>query len=281
MEEVRATNDIAARRPQQKSDQIVDLISETGSLAGISDNGELVALSYTGTGSGVDYLTYVVNLNTQEAVRLGDGDPSGISPDGRWVLAFFPSTPGKMVLYPVGPGDTRTFTLGTIRNVGIFCTWTHDSAKLAFTGSEAGHPSRGYLLDITNGQWRPITPEGVSGVTISPDGRYVIGKSGTGGIDLYPLAGGEPQPVKGVAANESVVQWDGNSTHVYVWDGRFPAHIFLVNPWTGERKSWLETMPPDPSGVLYGNFHITPDGRTYAYRFRRVLSTLFLADGLR
>ena len=59
------------------------------------------------------------------------------------------------------------------------------------------------------------------------------------------------------------------------------ARIFLVDPWTGERKKFLETMPPDPSGVLYGNFYITPDGKTYAYRFRRVLSTLFAADGLK
>jgi hypothetical protein len=76
------------------------------------------------------------------------------------------------------------------------------------------------------------------------------------------------------------VQWDGSSAHVYVWDRRFPARITLVDPWTGERKPWLETMPPDPSGVLYGHFFITPDGKTYAYRFRRVLTTLFLGDGL-
>jgi serine/threonine protein kinase len=78
----------------------------------------------------------------------------------------------------------------------------------------------------------------------------------------------------------ATMQWDGTSTHIYVWDRRFPARIALVNPWTGERKPWLETMPPDPSGVLYGSFFITPDGKTYAYRFRRVLTTLFLGDGL-
>lgn len=80
--------------------------------------------------------------------------------------------------------------------------------------------------------------------------------------------------------HDEPVQWNGSSTHIYVWDCRFPARIALVNPWTAERKAWLETMAPDPSGVLYCNFFITPDGKTCAYRFRRVLTTLFLGDGL-
>ena len=280
MLQARSTNDIAVRRPGRESDQIVDLVSEAGSLAGVSDNGSLMALSYTGSGSGTDYLTYVVNTDTHEAIRLGEGDPSGISPDGNWILSFFPSTPGKMVLYPTGPGETRSFNLGDIRDVSIFCSWTQDSSKIVFTGSDADRPPRGYILDIETGKWGPITPEGTTGVKVTPNGRYVIAKSEQRGFELLPLGGGEPQPAKGIANTEEPVQWDGSSTHVYVWDRRFPARIALVDPWTGERKPWLETMPPDPSGVLYGHFFITPDGKTYAYRFRRVLTTLFLGDGL-
>lgn len=48
--EVRATNDIAVRRPGQRSDQIVDVVREAGSLAGISNHGSLMALSYVGVG---------------------------------------------------------------------------------------------------------------------------------------------------------------------------------------------------------------------------------------
>ena len=278
--QARSTNDIAVRRPGQQSDQIVDLVSETGSLGGVSDNGSLMALSYTGVGSGADYLTYVVNTETHESIRLGEGDPSGISPDGKWILSFFPSTPGKMVLYPTGPGETRTFNLGGIRNVSIFCSWIQDSSKAVFTGSDAGLPPRGYFLDIATGKWGPITPEGTTGVMMAPNGKYVVAKSEQYGFELFPVGGGQSQPAKGISNTDEPVQWDGSSAHLYVWDRRFPARIALVDPWTGERKTWLETMPPDPSGVLYGNFFITPDGKTYAYRFRRVLTTLFLGDGL-
>jgi Tol biopolymer transport system component/predicted Ser/Thr protein kinase len=279
--QARQSNDIAVRRPGQKSDQIVDLVSETGSLAGISSDGSLMALSYVGVGSGADYLTYVVNTDTHEAVRIGDGDPSGISPDGKFVLSFFPSTPGKMTLYPTGPGETRTFQLGLLRNTGIFCSWTGDSLKVVFTGADGDKPSRGYLLDVATGTYRAITPEGTSNVMGSPDGKYAIGRSQSNGIQLFPIGGGTPMNAKGIAQDEETVQWNSDGSMVYVWDRQFPARISLVNPWTGERKPFLETMPPDPSGILYGNFFITPNGRTYAYRFRRLLTTLFLAEGLR
>jgi len=281
MTQVRSTNDIAVRRPGQKSDQILDLVSEAGSIAGISDNGSLMALSYVGVAAGTDYLTYVVNTDTREAIRLGDGAASGISPDGKWIFSIFPSTPGKMVLYPTGPGETRSFSLGVIRNASVFCSWTRDSSKIVFTGSDGGLPPRGYLLDIGTGKWGPITPEGTTGVMVEPNGKYVIAKTEQGGFELFSLGEGEPQPAKGISSIDEPVQWDTSSTHVYVWDRRFPAHVALVNPWTGERKPWLETMPPDASGVLYGNFFITPDGKTYAYRFRRVLTTLFLGDDLK
>ena len=116
---------------------------------------------------------------------------------------------------------------------------------------------------------------------LAPNGKLAVGKTEQGGFELFPVDGGQSTPAKGISSSEEPVQWDGSSRHVYVWDRRFPARIFLVDPWTGERKKFLETMPPDPSGVLYGNFYITPDGKTYAYRFRRVLSTLFAADGLK
>ena len=66
-----------------------------------------------------------------------------------------------------------------------------------------------------------------------------------------------------------------------MWDHSFPAHIILIDIRSGKRKPALETKPPDPAGVLYANFFITPDGNSYAYRYRRVLSTLYVADGLR
>jgi len=51
---------------------------------------------------------------------------------------------------------------------------------------------------------------------------------------LYPLAGGEPQTVKGLQEGELPIQWDTTGTKLYVWDRTFPAHVFLVDLRSGK-----------------------------------------------
>ena len=41
-------------------------------------------------------------------------------------------------------------------------------------------------------------------------------------------------------------------------------------------------MPSDPAGVEYlGPIFPTPDGKTYVYGYRRLLSDLYLVEGLK
>ena len=87
--------------------------------------------------------------------------------------------------------------------------------------------------------------------------------------------------VQGISAHEYPVQWDASGTKLYVWNRSFPAHVSLLDIRSGQRKQWLETVPPDPAGLLYATLYITPDGKSYAYRYRRVLSTLYVSNGLR
>jgi hypothetical protein len=68
---------------------------------------------------------------------------------------------------------------------------------------------------------------------------------------------------------------------MYVWDATFPAHIFLPDVKTGTRQPWTTLVPPDSAGVIYGNIVMTPEGKIMVYRYRRVVTTLFLAEGLK
>ena len=276
----RSFSEIAIHRPGLTSDRVLDFGSSTGSIAGLSDEGSLMAVNYSGSGTGTDYLTYMVRTDSPELVRLGEGDPSGISPDGKWIASFRPSSPGKIILYPTGTGEPRSFDIGPIANTGIFCSWTRDSSEFVYTGSESGKPPRPYLIDVASGTARPVAPENTSDALISPDGHFVLARNAQG-FALYPIEGGAPQPVHGISAHEYPVQWDSSGTKLYVWDRSFPAHVSLLDPRSGVRKPWLDTMPPDPAGLLYANLFFTPDGKSYAYRYRRVLSTLYVTNGLR
>ena len=98
---------------------------------------------------------------------------------------------------------------------------------------------------------------------------------------IYSMEGGHPELIKGISATDLPLQWDATVGTIYVWDRTLPAKIYRLDPKTGKREFWMEITPADPSGLLYGHIFISPDGRSYAYHFRRVLTNLFVAQNLR
>ena len=55
----------------------------------------------------------------------------------------------------------------------------------------------------------------------------------------------------------------------------------VVDLATGQRQLATTLAPADPAGVLYGEVMATPDGKTFVYRYRRAVTNLFLAEGLK
>jgi eukaryotic-like serine/threonine-protein kinase len=272
---------IAIHRMGGTPDTALDLASESTIVSGISDNGSLMAVDYSGIGAGADYTVYLFRNDGSAPVRLGDGSAMGISPDGKWIVAFLPSTSSTFRLLPTGAGETRSFEISPIRVLDYYGNWLRDGSKFVFQGSEPGKQTRAYLLDTKTGKASPVTPEGTTDPLISPDGKVVVARDHTQEFRLYPVEGGEPQALKGLHERELPIQWDPSGTKLYVWDRTFPAKIFLADLKTGQRQLWTTIVPPDSSGVLYGNVVMTPDGKTAVYRYRRILTTLFLAQGLK
>ena len=48
------------------------------------------------------------------------------------------------------------------------CGTMPDGKQLLASGIEAGHGVRDYLIDLSNGNAKPITPEGTAGVRFLP-----------------------------------------------------------------------------------------------------------------
>src|SRR5205085_1965208 len=210
--------------------------------------------------------------------------PLALSPDGQWVLArqrF--TTPPRLLLMPTGAGEARVLDTGAIiyQEGGA---WFPDGKHLLLIGHEPDHESRCYSYDLTNGQARPVTPEGVIGHIVTPDGRFVVATDREHGRPpaLYPFDGGAPRPQPGLEARDFIISFSADGRALYVAQGELPVRVFSVELATGRRELWRAIMPADTTGILTQiPPHITPDARAYAYTYFRVLSDLYLVDGLK
>jgi eukaryotic-like serine/threonine-protein kinase len=261
-------------------DQFVDIASESNTVDGISADGSQISVTYSGANSGVDYSTYFVKNDGTAPIRAGDGSGMGITPDGKHILVSMATATSHLRLYPTGPGEARDIDISPVEVLDWHGSWTSDGSAVAFAGAEKGKQPRIYLLDLAAGKVRPVTPEGVTSPFISPDGRSLIARNAQREFVLFPLNGGAPQQVKGLEAGEVPVQF-GTSGKLYTWNGAFPAHIVVVDLESGKRQPGPMFAPADPAGVLYGEVVATPDGKTFAYRYRRAVTNLFLGEGLR
>jgi hypothetical protein len=267
-------------RRNKKAAHSLDVADENAGIHGIADNGKSAALVYSGTAGGQDYKTYLTTENSSEPILLGDGDPTGISPDGKWILSILPSDPSKIVLYPTEAGESRRFDISPVRMTTGVTSWSQDSKKVVFTGTELGQPPRVFLLDPASGVVRAITQERTSDPLLTPDGETLLFKDSEMRYALYPMHGGRTEPAKGISGTELALKWNTTGRSVYVWDRTLPAKIYLLDPKTGKRDFWMEITPVDPSGLLYGHIYISPDGQSYAYHFRKILTNLYVAQNL-
>ena len=163
--------------------------------------------------------------------------------------------------------------------------WTVDGSALIFGATEGERGSRLYVRDFADGKARAISPEGyrLFSCRTRPDGHFVASTGPDKRAYLYPLAGGEPVPIVGLAQNERIPGWLPDGKSVYVQRlGQLPGDVWILDVATGVRKTWRQLVPADASGVTaIGSIRITPDGSAYVYSFVRNLADLYVVEGLK
>jgi hypothetical protein len=252
-------------------------------LTDLSHNGRQIVFCESGDAGGPGYGVFLRATDGSPPVRLGDGRPFGLSPDGKWVLSRSVRPPFELTMLPTGAGEIRVLKdegLQDIRSAG----WFPDGRRLLLMANEAGRLPRLWVQAPSGGKPRPVTPEGATGkdTVISPDGRFVVAfPSGAMRAQRYPVDGGEPAPIAGIEDNEYPVQWTEDGM-LYVRKGGVPAKIARIEVATGQRTAWKEIAPADPAGVWSMlRVMLTRDGRSCAYGFSRSLSELYLVEGLK
>jgi eukaryotic-like serine/threonine-protein kinase len=248
-------------------------------LTDMSADGKTIVFSETGEAEGANYSIFLRKTDGSPAVRLGDGGFAAISPDGQWVLSAVGS-PAKLVLLPTGVGEPRQLTDDKTNHFNF--GWSPDSKSVVYSSADPGHAPRTYLLDIQGGAPKPLTPEDTVGGLITPDSKFLLAIDRKRQHWLYPIAGGEPQKFNVVAKpNERVMRFfDGNKS-VLLRTPAVPAQITRVDIATGRRELWKEIVPADPAGVQsIPSIKFSADGKSYAYSTGRILSDLYVVDGL-
>jgi DNA-binding winged helix-turn-helix (wHTH) protein/DNA-binding beta-propeller fold protein YncE len=249
----------------------------------LSSDGQSVLMTVEGEAAGTNYEVYLRNTDGSPPVKLGEGYGSAISPDGQWALAIAPFEQGadpapQLVLLPAGKGTKRVLTQG--QSAHYAGGWFPDGSRIVFIGSEPGHALRTWAQDLNGGASQPITPEGMVGTKVSPDGKLLAALDENGSAWICPVGGGKPELLKGVEKGEAPIGWSKSGQEVYVArSDSLPVKVYRVDRTSGRREIVGELAPADPVGVIpdISSVFVTPDGGTLLYSYFRLQSDLYLA----
>ena len=248
----------------------------------LSADGRALLFHEGGQGGGPGMAVYLRRTDGASApVRLGDGAAKVLSLDGKWALTTNAAWSAGFLL-PTGPGVPRKVKLPQPMEL-VDRPWAMLSGgeEILIHGIEPGHEVRSFVQPVAGGPPRPITPEGVVASAVSPDGRFVAGRTSDLRIRLYPIAGGAATVAAGEPEPGEILRFraDGRSLFVSEFDGHV-ARVFVRDLATGHRRLWKEIAPADPAGLIQIETRLTPDGTSYVYTIQRLLSTLFVVEGV-
>ncbi len=272
---------ILALAPGEKTERDLSWL-DWSVVEDISADGKMIVFSEEGEGGGPTYAACIRKTDGTPSVRLGEGGPLTLSPDGKWIISDIPGTPERLVLLPTGAGTSRAVGAS---NLELYesADWLPDGKTIAFSAKESGHDYRAYLQDIDGGSPKPITPEGARERLVSPDGKEIVAFDSQRRWSIYPVQAGEPRPVAGIERAEQPIQWSSDGRSLYVAKyGPAPLKVYKLDLATHQRELWKEISPGGHPGLLgVGPVSITPDGRAYAYSYGEDLSDLYLVEALK
>ena len=247
----------------------------------ISRDGKKVLFEEEADGGGPNYTVFLRDTDGSPPVRIGEGRGLAISPDSKWVITK-PAKGGPLSVVPTGAGEARQLTHDNVDYTAA--RYLPDGKQLLAGGIEAGHGARDYLIDLSNGNAKPITPEGVEGTLLSPDGHSVVVVGPDGGWGIWPLEGGGLRPLPGIDSRYYVTGWAPDGASLYV--GESHSHertvkIFRANVTTGKMDVWKTFGDSLPTGANAGSMLFSSDGSAYVYLYDQILSQAYVVKGLK
>ena len=252
-------------------------------LRDISRDGKKVLFEEEGEGGGSNYTVFLRDTDGSPPVRIGEGRGEAISPDIKWVITQSAQGDGPLMLVPTGAGQARQLTHDNIRYTVL--RYFPDGKHLLAVGIEPGHGGRDYVIDVKTGDSKPLTPEGITGADLSPDGKVTLVAGPDGSHGLWPVDGSGMRPIPGLQPGFSPKGWTPDGGSLYLTqrgDDQRHRKIFRMNLTTGKIELWKTFGEGITSGSTFaGNGMFAEDNEAYAYLWVQTLSQAYLVRGLR
>jgi hypothetical protein len=284
----------AARGSVAPSERERDLsVFDATRVAYLSTSGKEVLLTDNSAGAQGGSV-FLRKLDGSPAVKFDNMGPLALTPDGAWIAGVRYRRPDVLTLFPVGAGTERSFQL-PVRVIAVNATnegtnvsryrnadFSDDARRLLIPAALDGDAqARVYVHDFEAGWTRPITPEGAPGFAVlSPDGNRVAANE-QDGLFVYDVDTGERRRVPGGRDPGVPARWSNEPNAIFLleYEGA-SARLVRRDLVSGERATVRSFHALDPAGVSRFEAYVSRDGQAYVYTVDRILTNLYVIEGL-
>ena len=252
----------------------------------LSDDGTTLLFNEEGEATGEQYAVCIRKTDGSPVIRLGDGVPRALSPDGKWVLSALMKPGSPMFLLPTGTGQPRRVPAPDFSSIGA-ARFLPDGHRFVFAATPTEKGRQLFLGDVDGGSPRMISGSDLKVGTwlIEPGGKSVIFGTRDQKIFRASVDGGPPTPFvpKFDLGELAPVRFSADGKSLFARDnGRIPLNVYRFDIATGRRELLREITPGDPAGLqAIPVLILSGDGRCYAYGYTRALSDLYAVEGLK
>jgi len=254
-----------------------------GNLVGLSAAHALLLSQSSGSGSGGPLgSAYFWPPGDRQPVRIAEGRPLALSPDGRKALVSSALAPPTVSIVPTGAGRPQVLELGPIESI----TWAgwHTDGRIVIEFARPGGKPVAYVLSPDGRNPAVLLPEGVTlrgDNLMSPDGSRIVANDAEGKLVVCTIAALACQPLPGSSAREAVAGWTADSKSVFVYRGQVvPTQIDRLEVASGARSAWKTVRPNFPAVAGIRTLIVSPDG-AMVYGYRKNSSELYVIKGLK
>jgi Tol biopolymer transport system component len=245
----------------------------------LSGDGKTLSLTDQSILAGANYSAIVRSTAGGPIVRLGEGVAEELSPNGKSVVAIVPSSPPRIMSYPLGAGTATRLDQGGFENLSCV-RWMPDGDRLLVCGNEAGKPTQSFLVDPASKHTMPVGPEGAWEVSPAPDGNRFAVRSQDGWLICRLSGMPRTQPIPAITPVDELIRWSPDGMAVFCFPrGDVPSKVDRIDLASGRRTTVAVVGDRDQAGLVSVlAVTMADDQKTLVYGTWYYTSTLYTID---